>query len=153
MVAPPRDLHVAAVARDGEPEDGEGGEGHDEEQHDEEVEPERPRDTEAGPDEASEGDHEDDKAKDEQRRLEEVLTRCGVPGHPHAGPDDGDGGQEGYQVEEANHCVTEPVHLSLSLSLCDGGRRCCGNRLERRLQRAGPAVPRLLPVASPPAGR
>ena len=68
---------------------------------------------EAGPDEAGQGNNEDDEADDEQGSLEEALAGGGAPGHPEAASDDGDGGQEGEEIQEADHRIAESVHLSV----------------------------------------
>ncbi|CAA7389445.1 unnamed protein product [Spirodela intermedia] len=108
-VDPAGDLGAAAAAGHGEPEDSEAEEDADEEEHDAEVEPERPRDVEAGADEAGQGDEEDDEADHQQRRLEEPLAGGAAAGHPEAPADDGDGRQHRQKVQVPDHRVTEPV--------------------------------------------
>lgn len=86
-VVPPWDIDAAAGARDHEAEDGEPQESGDEAQHDHQVDPQGPGHVETGADESRQGNHQDHKADDEQRRPQEVLAGRAALRHPQARPD------------------------------------------------------------------
>lgn len=93
-------------ARDDEGEDEEDEEEADEDGHATEVEGEEALAVPVGADEAGEGNEEDEGAEDDDGPAEEVgALAVGLVGEPDAGGDDGDGGQEGHEVEDCRYVV------------------------------------------------
>lgn len=97
-----------AVGGDGVDEDHEPRESENEEEHGGEVEEEETRDAPEGADDAGEGDDEEGDTEDEDGPLEELDAGVGcLSGEPGADDDDGDGEQDGEEVDGGEERVVE----------------------------------------------
>lgn len=82
---------AGAFVGDGEGEDGESEQDDDEEEHDEEVDPEEPRDSAAGADEAGERDQHEENAENDDGLVQKLLALgAALLAQPHSGYDDRD---------------------------------------------------------------